>query len=207
MCGFCGKLDKNYICDECNKLLEKVDNIDQYDNENIFYDKHMYLFKYEGTIRQKIIDYKFNEKSYLYKMFEKIILNDKKVCDFIKCYDIIIPVPIHYKRKMERGYNQTELIVEEICKDINKVSDKSLKVNKKLVIKNKNTVRQSSLNREQRNENIKDAYSLNVNENIKNKKILIFDDIYTTGSTVNECAKVIKKLEPKEISVLTIAKD
>lgn len=207
MCGFCGKLNKNYICDECNKLLEKVDHIDQYDEENIFYNKHMYLFKYEGTIRQKIIDYKFNEKSYLYKMFEKIILNDKKVCDFIKCYDIIIPVPIHYKRKMERGYNQTELIVTEICKDINKEADKCLKENKKILMKNKNTVRQSSLNKEQRSENIKDAYSLNVRENIKNKKILIFDDIYTTGNTVNECAKVIKKLEPKEISVLTIAKD
>ena len=63
------------------------------------------------------------------------------------------------------------------------------------------------LNKKQRIENAKNAYSINETEIIKNKRILIFDDIFTTGSTANECAKILKKYTNKKIGVLTIAKD
>ncbi len=71
--------------------------------------------KYENEVREKIIKYKFNENSYLYKTFAKIIIKDKKVYGFLKLYDIIIPVPMN-KLKNLRGYNQAELVANEIAK-------------------------------------------------------------------------------------------
>lgn len=121
----------------------------------------------------------------------------------MKKYDIILIVPISKQRKKERGYNQSELIAKEISKII------SVKIAKNKIIKIKNIQPQSTLNKQQRAENIKQAYKLKNVENIKNKKILIFDDIYTTGSTVNECARILNEagINRKNIGVLTIAKD
>ena len=75
------------------------------------------------------------------------------------------------------------------------------------LFKNKDTTMQSKLNKEQRKENIKGVYLLKNEEKINNKNILLIDDIYTTGSTVNECIKTLKKAKIKNIDILTIAKD
>ena len=174
-----------------------------------YFDKHFYLFKYEGIVRKKIIDYKFNDCAYLYKTFEKILLNDKNVCEFIKSYDIILPVPIHKARKKERGYNQSALIVAKLIRDINFTYKTNVEFNDKILLKIKNTDKQSSLNKKERIINIKDSYCLKEKTlwTITNKKVLLFDDIYTTGSTVNECAKTLKQAKLKKVDVFTFAKD
>ena len=132
---------------------------------------------------------------------KNIILNHKNAFQIIKRYDIIIPVPISKKRLKERGYNQSELIAKQIAK----VTEMQLE--KRCLYKNKNIIAQSSLSKEQREENIKGVYSIKNKEKIQNKNVLLFDDIYTTGSTVNECCKIIKEANPKKIGVMTIAKD
>ena len=66
---------------------------------------------------------------------------------------------------------------------------------------------QSKLKKEERQKNIQNVYELKNKQILKNKKILLIDDIYTTGSTVNECCKILRQAEPKSIDVLTIAKD
>lgn len=121
----------------------------------------------------------------------------------LKKYDIILVVPISKQRKKERGYNQSSLIAREISKLT------SIKIEKNVIQKTKNIIPQSKLDKNQRQENIKNAYRVHNVEKIKNKKILIFDDIYTTGSTVNECAKMLiqKGIDRNNIGVLTIAKD
>ena len=167
----------------------------------MYFNESMHIFKYNEMIRQRLIEYKFQDKSYMYKTFAKIILKNKKVCGFLEKYDIIIPVPIHKKRRLKRGYNQTELIAKEICKNI------SLELKTDVLIKQKNIKAQSELNKNERKQNIKNAFEIkNINE-IIDKKILLFDDIYTTGSTVNECSKILKKAGAKQIGVVTIAKD
>lgn len=199
VCGFCGKIDKTGLCEKCEKNIndKMIYGIDKYKDK--FFDEHIYIMKYED-IRGKILDYKFHDKSYLYKTFSKIILKSKKICDILKSYDIIIPVPIHKKRKNERGYNQSELIAKEITKNILEI--KFFNIMKKV----KNNPRQSSLNEKMRIMNVKNAYEIIDKEIIKNKRIILFDDIYTTGSTVNECAKILKQNGAKYILVLSIAK-
>ena len=161
----------------------------------------MYLFKYEGIIRDKLISYKFDEKSYLYDCFVKIILNDENACRKIKSYDIILPVPISKKRYKQRGYNQSELIAKKIAKEL------KIDYEKKCLYKIKDVTQQSKLSKNERKINIKDVYICKHKEKIERKNVLIVDDIYTTGSTVNECSKVLKKLNINKIGILTIAKD
>ncbi len=202
-CLICGKWNINILCKECKKeIYEKAIFQIEEKNANYYFEKHIYLFQYEGKIRNLILDYKFKDKSYLYKIFSEIVTKNKKICGILKKYDIIIPVPIHTRRKKQRGYNQSELIAREIAK-----SEQNLKYENKILKKEKHTVPQSSLSKEQRKQNVQNVYKLENQEKIRNKKIILFDDIYTTGSTANACAKILKENGAKEIIVLTIAKD
>ena len=200
-CGICNKLGEGYLCKKCEKELKKYE-LNLYGVENINnYIEKLHVFKYEKMIRKLIIQYKFNEKSYLYKTFCELIIKNKKVFDFIKSYDIIIPVPIHKTRMRKRGYNQSELIAKELAKKLN------IGYNKKVLIKVKKNKPQSILNKKERKENTENVYKIINIEKIYNKRILIFDDIYTTGATINACIKELKKAEVKKIGVLTLAKD
>lgn len=202
VCGICLKISKKYICEECMELVKfkSLNKIDTYNDKN--FKKHLYIFKYEGIIRQRILEYKFKEKSYLHRSFLEMILNSKTNIEFINKYDVLIPVPIHKDRIKIRGYNQSELIAKDLVYEI-----KNIKLDNKVLIKTKNIVAQSSLNKKQRKNNIKNVYQVKNIENIVNKKVLLLDDIYTTGSTVNECAKILKEAGCKEVGVITIAKD
>lgn len=200
-CGICGKINKKHLCKKCEIKIKpyQINKIETVRNR--YFDYQIKILKYEDTIRTKIIDYKFNEKSYLYKTFAKIILNNKKICSFLKKYDIIIHVPMYTKKKLMRGYNQTELIVRELAKKLQILGVKNN------LIKIKDTAKQSTLTKEQRKLNIKNAFKIKNAEEINGKKIILFDDIYTTGSTVNECSKVLKRAGAEEITVITLAID
>ncbi len=202
VCGICGEISKDDICNKCKVKIKKYSRNKKHIYLTKYYTTHMYLFDYQDIIRQKILQYKFQEKSYLFRCFVKIIVNDKKICGFLKNYDIIIPVPISKKRKKLRGYNQSELIAKMIAKQVDKLEYRC-----DILYKPKDTLPQSSLDKEKRQENIQDAYYIKNEEVVQNKKILLLDDIYTTGSTVNECSKVLKQAGIKEIGVLTLAKD
>lgn len=201
-CGICDKISDKDICKKCEIKLNSIAKfkIDKYNNK--YFKKHLYVFKYEGIIKQRLIDYKFNEKSYIYKAFVKFMLKNEKVCAFIKKYDIIIPVPIHNIRKQERGYNQSVLIAKKIANTYN-----NIQYVEDVLIKLKNNKPQRIKNREEREINVIGVYSIKNENKIKNKKILLLDDIYTTGSTVNECSKVLKKAGAKNVDIITIAKD
>ncbi len=204
-CGICGKLNTNSLCNKCKIELKKEEDANIIKRgeeiENKYFNELMYIFKYEGQIRNLILDYKFNEKAYIYLTFVNFLLNNRKIFENIKTYDTIIPVPISKKRLKERGYNQSYLIAKEI------VSQTNLELVNNCLFKTKNIIEQSKLNKEDRVNNVKGVYALKNKQLIENKKILIIDDIYTTGSTVNECSKILRQGNPKEIGVLVLAKD
>ena len=197
-CGICEKLSEGYLCKECGKELEKYEICLKAVNEGI---ERLHVFKYEDLIRNLIIDYKFNDKSYLYKTFCEFIIKHKNIFDFIRSYDIIIPVPMHNKKKAKRGYNQSELIAKELAKKA------EIRMENHTLIKIKNNKVQSTLNKEERKNNVKNVYKLVNKEKIENKKVLIFDDIYTTGATIEACIQEISKANVKKIGILTLAKD
>lgn len=203
-CGFCNKININSLCKNCELNLAKyeINCIKDYSKDKKTYFDYLYCaLKYENIVREKILKYKFNENSYLYKTFAKIIIKNKKVYSFLKLYDIIIPVPMHKLKKYIRGYNQSELIAKEIAKQM------ELREENNILIKVKNTNVQSTLSKNARIQNVKNAFCVTDGTQLRDKKIILVDDIYTTGSTVNECSKMLKKAGAKEICVVTIAKD
>ena len=204
-CGICGKIYPKSLCNKCEVRLRKQLDLniikEGQEIEDKYFNELMYIFKYEGEIRRLIIDYKFNDKSYIYLTFVNFLLKNEKIFENIKKYDKIITVPISKKRLKTRGYNQSYLIAKEIAKRTN------LELVNNCLIKTKNIVEQSKLNKEERKQNIQGVYELKNKKLVKNKKILLIDDIYTTGSTVNECSKILSQGEPTEIGVLVLAKD
>ena len=204
MCGICEKLNDNFLCKKCEILLNEHAVLGREDYKeclDMYFDEHVFIFNYEGIVRSKILDYKFGDKSYLYKTFSNFILKNKIFCENLKSYDIIIPVPISKARYKKRGYNQSLLISREISKKL------PIDIVNNCLFKTKNIIEQSKLNKEERSKNIIGVYKLENKEQLENKKILIFDDIFTTGSTVNECSKMIRQASPKKIGILTLAKD
>lgn len=203
-CLICGKLLSKICCEDCEKrIYDKLNlKIESKNKKDYYFEKHMYLFTYKDEIRNLILDYKFNDKSYLYELFSKIITKNEKICGILEKYDIIIPVPIHKRRKQKRGYNQSELITRQISKKIPSLVHESTAIQKI-----KHNIEQSSLSKEQRKQNVKDVYKIVNKEKIENKNIVLFDDIYTTGNTVNEISKILKQNGANKILVLTIAKD
>ena len=194
ICGMCNKIGEKYICENCYKEIEKYlyNNVDK----DIFY-----LLKYEEIIRKKIIEYKFNDKAYLYKTFCEIFVKNKNAFEFCKSYDIIIPVPMYKKKKQLRGYNQTELIARKIAEIL------KIEIDTNILIKHRNTSMQSSLGKEERLKNVQNAYKIQNKEIIIDKKVLILDDIYTTGATVKECRNMLLLAGAKEVGIFIIAKD
>lgn len=152
---------------------------------------------YNDKIRKIILDYKFNEKPYLYNTFSTFIKNNI----LFDNYDLVIPVPISINRYKTRGYNQSYLIAKNIAKNLN------LKVKNNILYKTKNNNMQSSLDKGRREENVKGVYQIRNKNEIINKKILLIDDIFTTGATANECSRVLKENGASCIDVFTIAKD
>ena len=203
VCGICGKLDKNSLCNKCKIRVEKnvLNKIEDYRDTSSFFDEHIYLFRYSGEIRDTILNYKFNEKSYIYKTFIEFLKNNKNICTQIKKYDIIMPIPISKKRLNARGYNQSDLIARDLAKILN------IEFSKNVLIKIKDNKPQSELGQDERTNNVKNVYKINNIKKINKKKILLIDDIFTTGSTSNECAKVLIDNNAKSVGIFTIAKD
>lgn len=197
-CGMCEEISKSYLCSKCRLKIKRLLKLNTAKYKDKYFDSHTYLFKYEEGIREKLLKYKFRDYSYLYKFFSEIIINN---CNLKNNYDIILPVPIHKKRKAKRGYNQSELIAREIAKNIN------VEYSNNILTKTIDTVPQSTLNQTQRMRNVLGIYKVINEQKIESKRILLIDDIYTTGSTVNECSKVLKQNGAKSVDVLTIAKD
>ena len=203
ICGICEKENKNSLCYECRKKIQKEFKFSKIYSKTQNFSEQYYLFHYKNLIRNIIIEMKFQKKPYMYKTIEYFLQNNKKYLEKLKKYDIIIMVPLSWKRRLQRGYNQSQLIAKIISNILQR------KIESKILYKTKNIVPQSTLNKKERKENIKGAFKIKHTEKIKNKKILIIDDIYTTGSTLNECARLLIRngIKKEDIGVLTLAKD
>lgn len=209
-CGFCDAITEkgNFICTKCQANIKDYTNRCQYcgkttylqnkicidcQNKKIYYDRLIFINEYDKEFKDKIIAYKFLDKKYLYNFFAEIMgpkLQNQEI-------DIITFVPISSNRMSERGYNQSELIARKLGKNLDIEC-------KNLLYKTKDTKRQSELNKNERHKNVKNSFKLADNINIYDKKILLIDDVFTTGATVNECAKQIKKGAPASVLVATI---
>ena len=112
---------------------------------------------------------------------------------------VIIPIPLHKKRRRWRGFNQAELLANSVAKKLNLPLENSL-------VRTKNTPQQAKLSRDERIQNLENAFELAPNFSAKDKTILLVDDVASTATTLLECAKVLKKNGAKEVWGLVLAR-
>ena len=115
-------------------------------------------------------------------------------------FDIIIPIPLSKKRQKHRGYNQAEILAQELC------ALGQIQVLTTALVRTRNTTPQTDMTVEERMENQKNAFEITDPEPIKGKRILLIDDVVTSGATVNECAGVLIKAGAKAVSALAVAR-
>lgn len=196
-CLYCKKYGK-YICDSCYKKLNN-----EYIFRKVYNDYFDYIIccsYYRGDIKKQIHNFKFHEQSYLYKYLIEICLLNNKIYNFLRNFDLITYIPMNYNKQLKRGYNQSELLAKELGRKLNIEVIKTLKKPLQLKV-------QSTLSEKEREKNVKNAFEfIGKEENIKNKKIILVDDIITTGSTVRICSKILKRFQPQKICILAIAK-
>lgn len=161
------------------------------------YDKAITIFRYNHVIRKAISDFKYRDQTFLAKKFAKI-LSDKFRNEIVDA-DLICAVPLHPKRLQKRKFNQAVLVGRNLS---------SQKFIPDLLWRVANTAPQITLRKKQREKNLKRAFMVNKKYRnlVKNKKIILLDDVMTTGATLENCAKALKKFKAKEVIVATIAK-
>lgn len=158
-------------------------------------------FSYEGLVKDGIYSFKYYNKPYFYKLFGSCLLRFMKENDYTN-FDYITSVPLHRSKMRTRGYNQAQLLAEYISKSLLIPYVDALKRTKK-------TIKQSQQGKEDRRENLKGAFAIkspHKNEKIKKSRVLLVDDVYTTGSTADECAKTLLNFGVLKVYVITIAR-
>ncbi|MFP4697162.1 MAG: ComF family protein [Eubacteriales bacterium] len=174
-------------CEKCSKIIDHEENILCFDcsKKAHVYNKGWSLCLYQEPLKEAIYAFKYNNKKEYGKLFAKEIVNHFKSILIQYKIDVIIPIPLYYKKKKKRGYNQSEVLAKEIGKMLDIKVECCLE-------RVRDTKAQKGLNDEQRIKNLRNAISLK-NNRYSFKKILLVDDIYTTGSTINACARALKK--------------
>ena len=152
---------------------------------------------YSGVLKQLVLEFKYK------KNFIAGMILVEFIFDLIKENDIsidgIVFIPSSKKALKQRGFNQCEYLANELSKKIKVDLYKD-------IVKVKNTKEQKLLSKEDRFKNISGAFDLVNGDNIKNKRLLLIDDVVTTGATVYECEKMLKKNGAASIKILTVAK-
>jgi len=200
-CFLCQR-EGTYLCQDCLSTLEISGFHQKFSTENL--SDLYFATSYQKPLIKNLI------QSFKYKPFVKELTDNlssliiehfqllEKPPDFADF--ILIPVPMEKKKLKWRGFNQAE----EIGKELSKFFRITLLNN--VLAKIKETPAQVDLSEEERKENIRNAFSIKNGGQILGRKILLVDDIYTTGSTLTECAKVLKEAGAKEIIGIVIAR-
>lgn len=184
-CEKCGKQLKpnRTICDDCKKTLH-------------FYENGRSVFVYDGEIKSAILDLKYHNKMYLAHTLGAVMANLYSNSAKWKA-DAVIAVPSDYDRIVERGYNQSELIAEKFSKFTN------IPYKNNIIKKVRKTTHQQLLNRNERMTNLVGSFYAIKIKDIKN--IIIIDDVYTTGATVDACAKALIDAGYSKVYFMTVA--
>jgi len=162
-----------------------------------YFDQAMSILKYNDSSKDIVHKLKFADRTNIAK--QCAILISKKIT---KNYDFIIPVPMHRNRLLKRFYNQSALIADHLGKIV------GIEVLHNGLIKTKKHDPQTGLSKQARKTNVAGSFVINPRHatELKVAKVLLIDDVFTTGSTVNECSRVLKRAKVAEVTVCTLAR-
>lgn len=202
LCFCCGKpfetksisqMTSNFTCGNCRKGL-------------YYFDKARAIGKYKGVLKEAIHHFKYSPtqvgmgKPGLGKYLSELLLQHLPPDLQISSFDLVIPVPLHKNRKEQRGFNQSEILAKFLSQRYH------IPLDTKHLYRIKETRPQIELSSSERAENVKGAFIIRNPRELKGKKIILIDDVFTTGATVNESSRILKKAEVKKVLVLTLTR-
>lgn len=203
-CTLCGKNGAD-LCLDCLKDAPAAER------ESARWIFPLYDYRHPGT-KKALRLLKYKGKKRLAKLFAKIlydkILEELSELSVMENFTnpILIPIPLSPKRYRERGFNQAELICRELIKINNLRDSVDIKLEKNILIKPKETEHQARIkDRNARLKNIVGSFAVKNNEKIKNRNIILIDDITTTGATLSEAKKVLKQSGARKVIAFTVA--
>lgn len=184
---FSGAIDSEFVCANCS-------------GRSLEFDAAVAAYRSRGVVRFTILQLKYNRQLPLRHpvaqwLFEG--MSDSRLQN--RTFDIIVPVPLHPARLRERGFNQAELLARalsertqvRLCRALERI---------------RCTTTQTAFDRAERMENLRDAFRLRKNIGVRDSQVLLVDDVLTTGSTLSECARVLRKAGARTIHALTAAR-
>ena len=215
-CVVCGdeiSVDRNGFCDKCidvlPKIVGKVCNkcgLPLYSDADYCmacktqlpsFTKAFAPYRYEGVVKNLIHKFKYDGAEYLGDCLGKLLYDYFVKLDL--SVDVIIPVPLYLHREFERGFNQASALCGWFAKS-------GFDVDNYMVVKTKNSKMQASLSLAERKENISGAFRVLAKNKLKNKVVLLVDDVYTSGSTFGELADVVLKAGASKVYCLSLAR-
>ena len=196
-CVLCGQLlikREQQICPECSSSLSELPKADQ---KIPFSRGWVALWHYEGNVRNSLLRYKFGRKRHYAKFYAQELgqkLREQKIT-----FDVITWVPISGRRKLKRGYDQVQLLSQALGQELQCEPVRCLR-------KIKNNPPQSTIKGDaQRRANVLGVYKVLNHSEFTGKRVLLLDDIITTGATISECAKMLMTAGAKEVYCAAIA--
>jgi ComF family protein len=191
-------------CKKCSKPIEQEEKeyCSDCEHKNFHFIKGFSIWVYNAAIKHSISEFKYHNKKEYAKFY---------IQQMVACYgpminelspDVIVPIPIHRSKYRDRGYNQADILARGLGREL------KLQVLSELLIRNKRTLPQKQLSDKERLRNLQNAFQFNINaclayEN-KINRVLLVDDIYTTGSTIEACTNILRANGINDIYFITL---
>lgn len=163
------------------------------------FDRALAVLLYNDTVAKLVHAFKYGRATSSFATFRALKKSVPHLGE-ITPPDIIAPVPLHVNRLRHRGFNQALLLAAELLPELKE------KIIPDLLSRTRDTTPQTSLNGKARRSNLRGAFRLDNKKLVQGKNILLVDDVYTTGTTLNECARVLKRGGAKVVNALTLAR-
>ncbi|MFH1406819.1 MAG: ComF family protein [Candidatus Omnitrophota bacterium] len=193
------------FCQKCGKEMYSFDkNADVLCNEcrdaDYLFERAYSVCRYEEPLKHCIHSFKYAGKKSLAAALSEMLIEFCKQHLDMRSLNLIVPVPLHPARQREREFNQAELLAKPLAETF------GIEHGPKGLRRKTQGKAQSILNRELRLKNIVGAFEATQPDSLSGRSILLVDDVFTTGATVNECAKALRNARAKKVTVLTLAR-
>ena len=199
--------DQDTMCETCISSVQRSTPVRlEREFDRKFLDKKIisdffspFVFEKDKELQNAIHGLKYDKKFQIGVFLGKILASEIKISVIDWEFDLIVPIPLHHLKKAERGFNQSYYIAKGVSKILN------VKVENRAVKRVRYTESQTKMNLNEREENISGAFKVKTPNKFSGKKILLVDDVITTGATISECGKILLEAGANKIFAASIA--
>jgi competence protein ComFC len=184
---FAGDITGSFTCANCA-------------DRELHFEAAVSAYRSRGVVREVIHSFKYNRQIHLRHLLGRWLaesLDDARLAG--RRFDLIVPVPLHAARRRERGFNQAELLAAALHRISRLPIENALQ-------RTRYTTTQTQFDRSERMENLRGAFRLRRRDNVQDLRVLLVDDVLTTGSTLSECASVLRKAGAVSVHAATVAR-